>query len=32
MDDYASADGKTLNSTGISQILQYLRYHAVGMG
>lgn len=32
MDDYASADGKTLNSTGVSQILQYLRYHAVGLG
>ena len=29
LQEYASADGKTLNSTGISQILQYLRYHAV---
>ena len=29
LQDYASADGRTLNSTGINQILQYLRYHAV---
>ena len=32
LQEYASADGRTLNSTGISQILQYLRYHAVGQG
>ena len=29
LQEYASADGRTLNSTGINQILQYLRYHAV---
>ena len=28
LQEYASADGRTLNSTGINQILQYLRYHA----
>ena len=29
LQEYANADGRTLNSAGISQILQYLRYHAV---
>ncbi len=29
LQDYASADGRTLNSSGLNQILQYLRYHAV---
>ena len=29
LQEYASADGRTLNSTGLNQILQYLRYHAV---
>lgn len=29
LQEFASANGKTLNSTGLSQILQYLRYHAV---
>lgn len=29
LQEYASADGRTLNSNGINQILQYLRYHAV---
>jgi hypothetical protein len=29
LQEYASADGRTLNSTGINQVLQYLRYHAV---
>ena len=29
LQEFASADGRTLNSTGINQILQYLRYHAV---
>ena len=29
LQEYASSDGRTLNSTGINQILQYLRYHAV---
>ena len=29
LQEYASADGRTLNSSGIAQILQYLRYHAV---
>ncbi|MBO5544791.1 MAG: SGNH/GDSL hydrolase family protein [Oscillospiraceae bacterium] len=29
MQEYASANGKTLNSSGINQILQFLRYHAV---
>ena len=28
LQEYASADGRTLNSTGLNQILQYLRYHA----
>ena len=32
LQEYASADGRTLNSTGINQILQYLRYHAVPDG
>ena len=32
LQEYASADGKTLNSTGINQILQFLRYHAVPSG
>ena len=27
--EYAAADGRTLNPTGVTQILQYLRYHAV---
>lgn len=30
--EYASANGRTLNSTGLNRILQYLRYHAVGTG
>ncbi len=30
LQEYASADGKTLNSTGLARILQYLRTHAVG--
>ncbi len=29
LQEYASANGKTLNSTGLNQILQYLRYHAI---
>ncbi len=29
LQEFASADGRTLNSTGINQILQYLRYHAL---
>ncbi|MCR5137217.1 MAG: SGNH/GDSL hydrolase family protein [Oscillospiraceae bacterium] len=29
MSEYASANGRTLNSAGLNQILQYLRYHAV---
>lgn len=29
LQEYASANGKTLNSAGLNQILQYLRYHAV---
>ena len=29
LQEYASADGRTLNSTGLNEILQYLRYHAV---
>ena len=29
LQEYANPDGRTLNSAGISQILQYLRYHAV---
>ncbi len=29
MQEYASANGRTLNSSGLNQILQYLRYHAV---
>ena len=29
MAEFASANGRTLNSTGLNQILQYLRYHAV---
>ena len=29
LQEYASADGRTLNSTGLNMILQYLRYHAV---
>ncbi len=29
LQEYASANGKTLNSTGLSQVLQYLRYHAI---
>ena len=32
LQEYASSDGRTLNSTGINQILQYLRYHAVPEG
>ena len=31
LQEFASANGKTLNSTGLNQILQYLRYHAVTM-
>ncbi len=27
--EYASSNGKTLNSVGLNQILQFLRYHAV---
>ncbi len=29
LQEFASADGLTLNSSGLNQILQYLRYHAV---
>lgn len=29
LQEYATSDGRTLNPTGISRILQYLRYHAV---
>ncbi len=31
LQEFASSNGKTLNSTGLNQILQYLRYHAVTM-
>ena len=30
LQEYASADGRTLNSSGLAKILQYLRTHAVG--
>ena len=29
LQEYAAADGRTLNSAGVNQILQFLRYHAV---
>ena len=29
LQEFASADGVTLNSSGLNQLLQYLRYHAV---
>ena len=32
LSEYASANGKTLNSAGLTQILQYLRTHALAYG
>lgn len=29
LQEYATSDGRSLNPTGINQVLQYLRYHAV---
>ena len=29
LQEFASANGVTLNSSGLNQIIQYLRYHAV---